>query len=51
MGAISVVDGAQAAPHLKLDMSALDCDFYVFSAHKMLGPYRHRGDVRPALQC
>jgi cysteine desulfurase/selenocysteine lyase len=38
VGALSVVDGAQAAPHLKLDMSALDCDFYVLSAHKMLGP-------------
>jgi cysteine desulfurase / selenocysteine lyase len=37
-GALSVVDGAQAAPHLPLDMSALDCDFYVFSGHKMLGP-------------
>jgi cysteine desulfurase / selenocysteine lyase len=37
-GAIVVVDGAQAAPHLLLDMSALGCDFYVFSAHKMLGP-------------
>jgi cysteine desulfurase/selenocysteine lyase len=37
-GAITVVDGAQAAPHLGLDMSALDCDFYVFSPHKMLGP-------------
>src|SRR5439155_622728 len=37
-GALSVVDGAQAAPHLPLEMSALDCDFYVFSAHKMLGP-------------
>jgi cysteine desulfurase/selenocysteine lyase len=37
-GAIVVVDGAQAAPHLPLDMSALGCDFYVFSAHKMLGP-------------
>ncbi len=36
--ALTVVDGAQAAPHLKLDMSALECDFYVFSAHKMLGP-------------
>jgi cysteine desulfurase/selenocysteine lyase len=36
--ALTVVDGAQAAPHLRLDMSALDCDFYVFSAHKMLGP-------------
>jgi cysteine desulfurase / selenocysteine lyase len=37
-GAIVVVDGAQAAPHLPIDMSALGCDFYVFSAHKMLGP-------------
>jgi cysteine desulfurase / selenocysteine lyase len=37
-GALSVVDGAQAAPHMPLDMSALGCDFYVFSAHKMLGP-------------
>ena len=38
VGALSVVDGAQAAPHLMLDMSVLNCDFYVFSAHKMLGP-------------
>jgi cysteine desulfurase / selenocysteine lyase len=38
MGAVSVVDGAQAAPHLPLDMSLLDCDFYAFSGHKMLGP-------------
>jgi cysteine desulfurase/selenocysteine lyase len=37
-GAITVVDGAQAAPHLALDMSSLNCDFYVFSPHKMLGP-------------
>ncbi len=37
-GALTMVDGAQAAPHLQLDMSALGCDFYVFSAHKMLGP-------------
>jgi cysteine desulfurase / selenocysteine lyase len=37
-GALTVVDGAQAAPHMRLDMSALGCDFYVFSAHKMLGP-------------
>src|SRR5437870_1917012 len=36
--AITVVDGAQAAPHLRLDMSALGCDSYVFSAHKMPGP-------------
>jgi cysteine desulfurase/selenocysteine lyase len=32
------VDGAQAAPHLPLDVSALGCDFYAFSGHKMLGP-------------
>ena len=38
VGAISVVDGAQAAPHLPLDMSSLGCDFYAFSPHKMLGP-------------
>ena len=37
-GAITVVDGAQAAPHLKLDLSLSGCDFYVLSAHKMLGP-------------
>jgi cysteine desulfurase/selenocysteine lyase len=38
VGAITVVDGAQAAPHLMLDMSVLGCDYYVFSPHKMLGP-------------
>jgi cysteine desulfurase/selenocysteine lyase len=38
VGAVTVVDGAQAAPHLPLGISALDCDFYVFSSHKMLGP-------------
>ena len=37
-GALSVVDGAQAAPHMPLDIPSLDCDFYVFSGHKMLGP-------------
>ena len=37
-GALVLLDGAQAAPHLPLDMSALGCDFYVFSGHKMLGP-------------
>jgi len=31
-------DGAQAAPHLKVDLTELDCDFFVCSAHKMLGP-------------
>ena len=33
-----VVDGAQSAPHLPVDMQALDADFYVFSGHKMFGP-------------
>ncbi len=37
-GAQTVIDGAQAAPHLPLDMSAIGCDYYVFSPHKMLGP-------------
>jgi cysteine desulfurase / selenocysteine lyase len=37
-GACVVVDGAQAAPHLPLDLAALGPDFYVFSGHKMLGP-------------
>lgn len=32
------IDGAQAAPHLNIDVQALDCDFYSFSAHKMCGP-------------
>jgi cysteine desulfurase/selenocysteine lyase len=38
VGALSVVDGAQGAPHLSLDLPALGADFYVFSGHKMLGP-------------
>jgi len=33
-----VVDGAQAAPHTPIDVQALDCDFYTFSAHKIYGP-------------
>ena len=37
-GAVVVVDGAQAAPHLKIDVRDLDCDFYAFSGHKMFGP-------------
>ncbi len=37
-GAVIVCDGAQAAPHLALDVDALDVDFYAFSGHKMLGP-------------
>ncbi|MFN3821176.1 MAG: aminotransferase class V-fold PLP-dependent enzyme [bacterium] len=37
-GALTVVDGAQAAPHLKLDVKSLGCDFYTFSGHKICGP-------------
>ena len=37
-GAAVLIDGAQAVPHLKPDVSHLDCDFYVFSGHKMCGP-------------
>lgn len=37
-GAVMVVDGAQAAPHLKIDVQQLDCDFFAFSGHKMCGP-------------
>jgi cysteine desulfurase/selenocysteine lyase len=33
-----VVDGAQAAPHMQVDVQALGCDFYAFSSHKMFGP-------------
>lgn len=38
VGALVLVDGAQATPHLKPDVQALDCDFYVFSGHKICGP-------------
>lgn len=37
-GAIAVIDGAQAVSHIKVDVTALDADFYAFSAHKMYGP-------------
>ena len=37
-GALVLVDGAQAVPHLPVDVQALGADFYVFSGHKMLGP-------------
>jgi cysteine desulfurase / selenocysteine lyase len=36
--AIMVVDGAQAAPHLAIDVQAIGCDFFAFSAHKLCGP-------------
>jgi cysteine desulfurase / selenocysteine lyase len=37
-GAIAVIDGAQAVPHMAVDVRALDADFYVFSGHKLFGP-------------
>ena len=38
VGAAILIDGAQAVPHLKPDVQELDCDFYVFSGHKICGP-------------
>ena len=37
-GAVTVVDGAQSVPHMTVDVQDINCDFYVFSGHKMLGP-------------
>jgi len=37
-GAVVLVDGAQAAPHVAIDVQALGCDFYAFSGHKVYGP-------------
>jgi cysteine desulfurase/selenocysteine lyase len=37
-GALALIDGAQAAPHMKVDVQALDADFYAFSGHKLIGP-------------
>lgn len=38
VGAAVLIDGAQATPHLRPDVQVLDCDFYVFSGHKVCGP-------------
>ena len=38
VGAICVIDGAQGAPHLQVDVAALGCDFYTVSVHKLFGP-------------
>jgi cysteine desulfurase/selenocysteine lyase len=38
VGAVTLIDGAQAAPHTKIDVKNLDCDFYTCSGHKMFGP-------------
>jgi len=37
-GAVVVVDGAQSAPHLRVDLGAIDCDFFACSGHKLYGP-------------
>ncbi|HSX13272.1 MAG TPA: cysteine desulfurase [Chlamydiales bacterium] len=37
-GAVVLVDGAQSAPHMKIDVQDLDCDFFAFSGHKCYGP-------------
>ncbi len=56
VGAIVVVDAAQAIPHMKIDVKDLDCDFLAFSAHKMMGPtgfgilygkYKHLKNMNP----
>jgi cysteine desulfurase / selenocysteine lyase len=38
VGALFIVDGAQGVPHMNVDLKDIDCDFYVFSGHKMLAP-------------
>ena len=38
VGALVLIDGAQAVPHMKIDVKEIGCDFYAFSGHKMLGP-------------
>ena len=38
VGAVTLVDGAQAVPHGRVDVAALGCDFYAFSGHKVFGP-------------
>ncbi len=43
VGALVLIDGAQLVPHRRVDVSALDCDFLVFSGHKMLGPFASGG--------
>jgi cysteine desulfurase/selenocysteine lyase len=37
-GIVTLIDGSQAAPHLAIDVQAIDCDFYVLTGHKMFGP-------------
>ena len=39
-GVLTLIDGAQAVPHMHVDIEKLGCDFFAFSGHKMLGPDR-----------
>ena len=41
-----MLDGAQAVPHMAVDVRRLDCDFYAFSGHKIFGPHWHRYPLR-----
>lgn len=38
-GAVAVVDGAQSTPHIPVDVQDIDCDFFAFSGHKLMGPF------------
>lgn len=58
VGALTVIDGAQAVPHQRIDVQDLQCDYYAFSSHKMFGPTgigvlygkRHRLEALPPYQ-
>ena len=47
VGAYMVVDGAQSAPHMAIDVQDLDCDFFILSGHKMLGPTEILNQMNP----
>src|SRR5437762_6069830 len=46
-----LLDGAQAVPHLSVDVQELDCDFYVFSGHKVYGPDRKSTRLNSSHRC
>ena len=50
-GAVIAVDGAQSAPHMPVDVQALDVDFLTFSGHKMAGPTGVGDPVRQGEPC
>ena len=47
VGALTLIDGAQAVAHLEVDVQAIGCDFYAFSRPQALWPDRHRRAVGP----